>query len=530
MKQTLSVFVSYSSAKKDEDLYKNLEIHLNTLIHDGIISNTYDHKSTSPGRNKRDEFTAQLERSSLILLLLSPDYLKECHHDIERIFQSRKNVIPIVLRPCSWKNNSYLKELQVVPKDSQSISTAKDIDETNLHIMEEIQKAIHLINEDILPLSVESFLEKGKHLLKKKQYEELLFLFQARPESARTEVNARIELLHAQVFYNVGRFNDAKESCKKAIKLDNTLTDAYIYQGLAYYRLERYEKALEALNNVVDPSLAYVYEYKARTLCRLERYSEALANCEDAIKLDDELASAYDTQGWIYYRLKQYQKSLSSCEQALELNQMLANAYFNKGRALYQIRDINDTSAANEVLAAYEQAIHFFYQDIEENKHATYLFRRLAETYDNMAFVYASIHQYEEALHCYDQAIQFYKNFELNLDYVKASRDKADVLIKCERYSDVWKICKDVDIVYAGHKEKAQMNPILAAIHSYAGYAHYKSQHYRKGLEECEKAIQYDYSLANAHRYKADNLDGLEQRKSAKHERRIARELDSQQD
>jgi tetratricopeptide (TPR) repeat protein len=523
-KKTPCVFVSYNN--KDENLYKKLKTSLYPLTRQGIISQIYDHDNILPGEDKEKEVTSQLDKSSIILLLLSPDYLEKCFQDMEQVFQRQKEaqIIPILLRHCLWENVQFLKGLQILPRNRQPAAEKNvDVDKAFRDIAQEIKTKIELTREDtqLSFLDSESWLEKCQHLLQEKNYEEALQL--SKQAIQAESLDAMAYLLKAQALYNLERLSEAKQSCKDAIRINPQLTDAHIYLGLAYYRLGKYQKALEAFDKAVaiDPNSAQAYEYKARALCRLERYEDALTSCKQAIELDNELAGAYDAQGWAYYKLKQYQEALEACEQALDLNDELATAYYNKGRVLYQLE--NDNGA----LEAYKQALKYFNKDIDENKHATHLYRNLANVHCNKALAHTNIQQYTEALESYSQAIQFYKDLKLHLDCATAYSDKAETLILYEHYSDALRACEIAIAMYSQHKHENIPSRDLAIVHSHAGHAHYKLRHYHSGLEECNKAIEYDHDLAKAHYYKADNLEKLGRRRRVEEERRIARNLDA---
>lgn len=69
---SVSLFLSY--AHKDESLLKELVKHLSMLKRQGLISTWHD-RQIFPGSNWAGVIDEHLEQASIILLLVSPDFL-----------------------------------------------------------------------------------------------------------------------------------------------------------------------------------------------------------------------------------------------------------------------------------------------------------------------------------------------------------------------------------------------------------------------------------------------------------------------
>ena len=70
--KSITVFISYTH--KDEPLLLELEVHLSLLKRQGLISIWYD-RQIVPGTNWAEVVDKQLELASIILLLVSADFL-----------------------------------------------------------------------------------------------------------------------------------------------------------------------------------------------------------------------------------------------------------------------------------------------------------------------------------------------------------------------------------------------------------------------------------------------------------------------
>src|SRR6266516_803515 len=98
-----TLFISY--AHEDEQLRRELEKHLSLLRQQRIISTWHDRRITA-GTDWSQEVDEQLDSASIILLLISADFMASqyCYStEMKRAMVShaalRARVIPIILRP-----------------------------------------------------------------------------------------------------------------------------------------------------------------------------------------------------------------------------------------------------------------------------------------------------------------------------------------------------------------------------------------------------------------------------------------------
>src|SRR5690348_13209223 len=96
----LSVFVSY--AHEDEPLRQQLESHLSLLRRQELVASWHD-RQIIPGADWSQEIDEHLETASIILLLISPDFLAsdycydvEMQRALERHRRGEALVIPII--------------------------------------------------------------------------------------------------------------------------------------------------------------------------------------------------------------------------------------------------------------------------------------------------------------------------------------------------------------------------------------------------------------------------------------------------
>src|SRR6266700_2234102 len=115
----LSVFISY--AHEDEPLRQQLEAHLSLLRRQGWIADWHDRQILAGNEWARD-IDEHLEMASIILLLISPDFLAsdycydiEMQRALERHRRGETRVIPIILRPVDWHGAPF-GQLQCLPR------------------------------------------------------------------------------------------------------------------------------------------------------------------------------------------------------------------------------------------------------------------------------------------------------------------------------------------------------------------------------------------------------------------------------
>lgn len=145
--EQLKIFISYSH--EDEKYKVQLLNHLSSLKRREIIKEWHDRKLI-PGEDWDGTIKQELIDSDIILLLISSDFLAsnycfdvEIKKAMERHDQGDAIVIPIILRPCDWKDSLFGK-VQVLPKDAKPLAMWENIDEGYLDVIEGIKEGIKI--------------------------------------------------------------------------------------------------------------------------------------------------------------------------------------------------------------------------------------------------------------------------------------------------------------------------------------------------------------------------------------------------
>lgn len=142
----VTVFISY--AHEDEALKRQLSNHLSILKRHGVISEWHD-RLISPGADWSNAIDSHLESAQIILLLVSSDFLAsdycyetEMKRAIEKHERGEARVVPIFLRPCTWKGASF-ENLQGLPLDAKPVTEWSSRDK----VFENVAQGIRIIAE-----------------------------------------------------------------------------------------------------------------------------------------------------------------------------------------------------------------------------------------------------------------------------------------------------------------------------------------------------------------------------------------------
>ncbi len=138
----------YSFAHEDEMLLDKLDGHLAALKKQGLIS-TWHRREISPGQIWTKEIDAHLRTARILVLLVSPDFIAsdycygvELQEALKRHVAGDACVIPVILRPCDWRETTFGK-IQPLPKNGKAVTTWPNRDLAYTEIAKGIRQVIH---------------------------------------------------------------------------------------------------------------------------------------------------------------------------------------------------------------------------------------------------------------------------------------------------------------------------------------------------------------------------------------------------
>ena len=144
-KAPVEIFFSY--AHKDESFKSDLVDHLAVLRRKGVISAWHDRNIDADDEWEK-EISENLEKAHIILLLVSTSFLAsnycwsiEMDRAMARHASGEARVIPMILKPCDWKDAPFAK-LQALPKDAKPIVSWSNADEAYLNVVDGIRRVL----------------------------------------------------------------------------------------------------------------------------------------------------------------------------------------------------------------------------------------------------------------------------------------------------------------------------------------------------------------------------------------------------
>lgn len=180
-----AIEVFYSYAHKDEALRETLEKHLSSLRHQGLIQEWHDRRIVA-GADWRHSINIHLQSASVILLLISPDFMAsdyclgiEMQQAMQRHNAREAYIIPILLSPVDWTSAPFA-DLQMLPSGTRAVTTWDNQDEAFLdvtrgirHVIENLHLYLQSIAEKVDPtrlpgdttsyfMSLESYLKPSQ--------------------------------------------------------------------------------------------------------------------------------------------------------------------------------------------------------------------------------------------------------------------------------------------------------------------------------------------------------------------------------
>ena len=152
----MKIKLFYSYSHKDEGFREILETHLAALRNDSLIDE-WHYKKINAGDNLYIEIEKNMDDSHIILFLLSPDFIASdpCQEEVRRALELQKEkgtiFIPIILRPCSWKELDGISDILALPEDAKAITKWSNQDEAWLSVYKGIKARVKYLRDKAMP-------------------------------------------------------------------------------------------------------------------------------------------------------------------------------------------------------------------------------------------------------------------------------------------------------------------------------------------------------------------------------------------
>jgi hypothetical protein len=140
-KAPVEIFISY--ARADEREKSDLTDHLAVLRYAGV--SVWHDRDINAGSDWAKEISEHLDRAKIILLLVSASFLDsdycwsiEMERALARQASGAARVIPVILKPCSWRD-APIGKLEPLPRGGKPIASSPNRDAAYLEVVNGIR-------------------------------------------------------------------------------------------------------------------------------------------------------------------------------------------------------------------------------------------------------------------------------------------------------------------------------------------------------------------------------------------------------
>jgi tetratricopeptide (TPR) repeat protein len=149
-----------------------------------------------------------------------------------------------------------------------------------------------------------------------------------------------VDANNAQSFYDKGlkelwqeNWSAALTCFQKTTEKNPLFTDAWVDVGYCYGNLGRYQDAVDAYKQAIKikPDYAEAHYNLGITYCILHRYQDSIEACKQAIRIKPDYAEAHNNLGVTYGSLSRWQKAIDAYKQAIRIKPDFAEAHYNLG-------------------------------------------------------------------------------------------------------------------------------------------------------------------------------------------------------
>ncbi len=182
---------------------------------------------------------------------------------------------------------------------------------------------------------------------------------------------------------------------------ENTGTNIFI--AIDAWAFSNNMKAKEVFDTILDTQNDYgiIYLFKGMNEESLEAFEEAYLDYNKVIELKPDITYAFLRRGKLHARQGQNSKALSDFNQAIDMDSFYYAAYYERGTVYQTLKDYEKS------IQDYERA-HYLYPSLKQTLHESL---KICEGYNNLGMVFLKNKNYPEALHNFNNAIDWNPNF-----------------------------------------------------------------------------------------------------------------------
>lgn len=270
--------------------------------------------------------------------------------------------------------------------------------------------------------------------------------------------------------------------------------------GVCYYRLKRYQEAIERHQFALklNPRCADSYNNLGNVYLAVGLFKEAEEHYKEAIQINSNYEEAYNNLGMLYIKEGKYEDARDNFLEALRLNRRFANPHHGLGVLL-----LENSNQYNDAIKEFKKAIRLnpFFAEAHNNLGSLYysqgrlqeamkefiqavrLKPDLLEAHKNLAKLYQSLDKKDESIHYYTQVLR------INQGYAEAHYQLGVLYGKKGEY----------DRALEELKEGIRFKPDFAEVHNQLGIVYKAKGNYREAVNEYKKALSLSPDYVEAY-------------------------------
>ncbi|AKB24386.1 hypothetical protein MSMTP_0917 [Methanosarcina sp. MTP4] len=343
--------------------------------------------------------------------------------------------------------------------------------------------------------------------------------------SEETNIMEDADLLDSKGFALLAleKYEEAAEVFGKALELNKNYVIASNFQGIAFFSLRNYDKALKCFENTIkiyenlyyiksinsfcryNPICAVTYYYKGLVLYQSRKCDKAIEAFKKSKEIFNSLLLKYGETapdilyqiGLVYYELKEYKEAIDAFEKAFEIKPSNLDALNNKGLVQYERKmygeavktfekaienDKKDPEFRNNkaiVLAKMKCCDYYMHEALKECEQAVKLDPKNNITWIDKGTALYFLEEYDKAIDAFNRAIK------LNKKNPEAWVMKGLVLFKLES-------SKEYEAVYECFEKALIYNPKDVEILNMKGIMLYRLNRPSRAREAFSEAREID--------------------------------------
>ena len=203
-------------------------------------------------------------------------------------------------------------------------------------------------------------------------------------------------LIKGNIYLTIGEMENAIESYKEVLKVNDKIEQAYINIGCALINNKKPKEGIPYLEQALklNPKVASIHSNLGNAYYMIGNKEKALEFLNEAQRLDPSISSALSSKAAAYLDSGKPEEAMLTLIKSIEKDPYNSNAYINLA---ILFRDKN----------AHEDAIRWLKRGITILKSQPYKEKRIASALANLGYAHLDIQEYTEMNKCFKEAIQY---------------------------------------------------------------------------------------------------------------------------